>query len=122
MGTPQTFGDRTDCVRRSRRGADSMMGMGKLVYGFSEGSGEMKDLLGGKGAGLAVMSRLGLPVPPGFTITAEACRAYMETGSLPGGLMEAVAEHLRDLEEATCKRSAATENPLLVSVRSGAAV
>ncbi len=50
----------------------------KFVYGFSEGSAEMKDLLGGKGAGLAAMSRLGLPVPPGFTITAEACRAYME--------------------------------------------
>jgi pyruvate,orthophosphate dikinase len=95
---------------------------GKLVYGFSEGSGEMNDLLGGKGGGLAAMSNLGLPVPPGFTITTEACRAYMETGSLPGGLMEAVSEHLRDLEEATGKRLGDPENPLLVSVRSGAAV
>ena len=92
----------------------------KWVYEFSEGSKEMKDLLGGKGSGLAEMSNLGLPVPPGFTITTEACRAYMENGDLPDGLMENVAEHLSDLEEATGKRLGDPADPLLVSVRSGA--
>jgi pyruvate,orthophosphate dikinase len=99
-----------------------MADKGKLVYGFSEGSGEMKDLLGGKGAGLAEMTRLGLPVPPGFTITTDACREYREAGRLPAGLMESVAEHLRDLEGFTGKRLGDPEDPLLVSVRSGAAV
>src|SRR5918912_52850 len=94
----------------------------QLVYGFSEGDKEMKDLLGGKGSGLAEMSNLGLPVPPGFIITTEACRAYMKSGELPDGLMENVAEHLSDLEEATGKRLGDPEDPLLVSVRSGAAV
>ena len=95
---------------------------GKFVYGLSEGSGGMKDLLGGKGAGLAEMCRLGLPVPPGFTLTTEACRAYTGVGELPAGLMESVTEHLRDLEEATGKRLGDSADPLLVSVRSGAAV
>ena len=99
-----------------------MMGTGKLVYGFFEGSGEMRDLLGGKGAGLAEMTRLGLPVPPGFTITTEACRAYTEAGRLSAGLMESVAEYLEVLEEITGKRLGDSDNPLLVSVRSGAAV
>jgi pyruvate, orthophosphate dikinase len=99
-----------------------MADKGKLVYGFSEGSGEMKDLLGGKGAGLAEMTRLGLPVPPGFTITTDACREYGEAGRLPAGLMESVAEHLRDLERFTGKRLGDPRDPLLVSVRSGAAV
>jgi len=99
-----------------------MMGTGKLVYGFFEGSGEMRDLLGGKGAGLAEMTRLGLPVPPGFTITTEACRAYTEAGRLSAGLMESVAEYLEVLEEVTGKRLGDSDNPLLVSVRSGAAV
>jgi len=94
----------------------------RLVYGFSEGSAEMKDLLGGKGAGLAAMSNLGLPVPPGFTITSEACRAYMEADELPEGLMKAVAGRVRGLEEETGKRLGDPEDPLLVSVRSGAAV
>ena len=94
----------------------------KLVYGFSEGSGEMKDLLGGKGAGLAEMTRLGLPVPPGFTITTEACRAYTEAGRLPAGLMESVAEHLEDLGGLASKRLGDPRDPLLVSVRSGAVV
>ena len=92
------------------------------VYRFSEGSAEMKDLLGGKGAGLAAMSNLGLPVPPGFTITSEACRAYMEADELPEGLMKAVAGRVRGLEEETGKRLGDPEDPLLVSVRSGAAV
>jgi pyruvate,orthophosphate dikinase len=104
------------------KGAYSVMDEGKFVYGFSEGSEEMVDLLGGKGAGLVAMSRLGLPVPPGFTITAAACRAYMEAGELPAGLMESVAEHLGELEKATGKRLGDPEDPLLVSVRSGAAV
>jgi pyruvate,orthophosphate dikinase len=99
-----------------------MMGRGKLLYGFFEGSGEMRDLLGGKGAGLAEMTRLGLPVPPGFTITTEACRAYTEAGRLSAGLMESVAEYLEVLEGVTGKRLGDSDNPLLVSVRSGAAV
>ena len=99
-----------------------MMGRGKLVYSFFEGSGEMRDLLGGKGAGLAEMTRLGLPVPPGFTITTEACRAYTEAGRLSAGLMESVAEYLEVLEGVTGKRLGDSDDPLLVSVRSGAAV
>jgi pyruvate, orthophosphate dikinase len=99
-----------------------MMGRGKLVYSFFEGSGEMRDLLGGKGAGLAEMTRLGLPVPPGFTITTEACRACTEAGRLSAGLMESVAEYLEVLEGVTSKRLGDSDNPLLVSVRSGAAV
>jgi pyruvate, orthophosphate dikinase len=102
--------------------ACSMADRGKLLYGFSEGSGEMMDLLGGKGTGLAEMTRLGLPVPPGFTITTEACREYTEAGRLPAGLMESVAQHLKDLEGVTGKRLGDPEDPLLVSVRSGAAV
>jgi pyruvate, orthophosphate dikinase len=68
------------------------------------------------------MSNLGLPVPPGFTITAEACRAYIEAGELPEGVMESVKEYLKDLEASTGKRLGDPEDPLLVSVRSGAAV
>ncbi|MCA1729895.1 MAG: pyruvate, phosphate dikinase, partial [Actinobacteria bacterium] len=94
----------------------------KLVYKFSEGTKEMKDLLGGKGSGLAAMSNLDLPVPPGFIITTEACQAYMEAGDLPDGLMESVTEYLGDLEENTGKRLGDPEDPLLVSVRSGAPV
>ena len=93
----------------------------KFVYGFSEGTKEMKDLLGGKGSGLAEMSNLGLPVPPGFTITTEACRAYMEAGEMPESLMESVTEYLGELEDATGKHLGDSEDPLLVSVRSGAA-
>jgi len=93
----------------------------KFVYRFSEGTKEMKDLLGGKGSGLAEMSNLGLPVPPGFTITTEACRAYMDAGEMPESLMESVAEYLGELEESTGKRLGDSEDPLLVSVRSGAA-
>jgi pyruvate,orthophosphate dikinase len=98
-----------------------MADQGKFVYRFSEGTKEMKDLLGGKGSGLAEMSNLGLPVPPGFTITTEACRAYMDAGEIPESLMESVAEYLGELEESTGKRLGDSEDPLLVSVRSGAA-
>src|SRR3712207_7355563 len=98
QGNRRASEGRTDRLRPTGRSACSMADGCKLVYGFSEGSGEMKDLLGGKGAGLAEMTRLGLPVPPGFTITTEACRAYTEAGRLPAGLMESVAEHLENLE------------------------
>ncbi len=94
----------------------------RFLYEFSEGSGEMKDLLGGKGAGLATMSNLGLPVPPGFVITTEACQAYMEKTELPDGLMENVEARLEHLQETTGKLFGDSRDPLLVSVRSGAAV
>ncbi|MGH2830727.1 MAG: PEP/pyruvate-binding domain-containing protein, partial [Actinomycetota bacterium] len=80
----------------------------------------MKDLLGGKGANLAEMTRLRLPVPPGFTITTQACRSYMRDGGLPGGLMATVGKHVRSLERAMGRRLGDPDDPLLVSVRSGA--
>src|SRR5438552_8435832 len=92
----------------------------KFVYDFNEGNKEMKDLLGGKGANLAEMTNIGLPVPPGFTITTEACLAYLKEGRFPEGLMEEVAGHLDRLEQAMGKKLGDPENPLLVSVRSGA--
>jgi len=93
----------------------------KLVYDFAEGSREMRDLLGGKGANVAEMTRLGLPVPRGFTITTEACIAYLRNQNrFPDGLEAEVAEHLLRLEEEVGKRLGDPENPLLVSVRSGA--
>ncbi|HWG92687.1 MAG TPA: pyruvate, phosphate dikinase [Mycobacteriales bacterium] len=94
--------------------------MPKHVYDFAEGSKEMKDLLGGKGANLAEMTNLGLPVPPGFTITTEACTEYLRTGELPAGLQEEVDAHLDALERAMGKRLGDADDPLLVSVRSGA--
>ncbi|TDD82435.1 pyruvate, phosphate dikinase [Actinomadura darangshiensis] len=94
--------------------------MPKFVYDFTEGNKDLKDLLGGKGANLAEMTNLGLPVPPGFTITAEACRHYLEHGSLPAGLADEVNRHLADLESAMGKRLGQSDDPLLVSVRSGA--
>src|SRR5438874_4959831 len=92
----------------------------KLVYDFHEGNRDMKDLLGGKGANLAEMSNLGLPVPPGFTITTEACLAYLEKDAFPDGLMDAARDHLGSLESAMGKRLGDAADPLLVSVRSGA--
>jgi pyruvate, orthophosphate dikinase len=92
------------------------------VYAFADGSGEQSDLLGGKGANLAEMTHLGLPVPPGFIITTEACRAYLGAGGLPDGLLEEVAEHLGRLEETLGRRLGDAERPLLVSVRSGAPI
>ena len=89
--------------------------------GATEGSKEMKDLLGGKGAGLAEMARIGVPVPPGFTITTEVCRLYLRAGTYPDGLREAVADALARLERATGKAFGGSAAPLLVSVRSGAA-
>ncbi|HEX8210357.1 MAG TPA: pyruvate, phosphate dikinase [Longimicrobium sp.] len=88
----------------------------------TEGSGEMKELLGGKGAGLAEMARIGVPVPPGFTITTECCRHFIRTGGYPDALPAEVDAALHRLEEATGKTFGGGGRPLLVSVRSGAAV
>ncbi|HVL32393.1 MAG TPA: pyruvate, phosphate dikinase [Actinomycetota bacterium] len=92
----------------------------KLVYYFDEGGKELKDLLGGKGANLAEMTNLGLPVPPGFTITTEACRSYMQTRGFPGTLMDEVEKNLRRLEREMGRALGDSDDPLLVSVRSGA--
>ncbi len=94
--------------------------MAKFVYAFTEGNKDQKDLLGGKGANLAEMTNLGLPVPPGFTITTEACRHYLAHGSLPDGLDEEIAGHLASIERAMGKLLGDPADPLLVSVRSGA--
>ena len=94
--------------------------MTKLVYSFGEGNKDQKDLLGGKGANLAEMTNLGLPVPPGFTITTEACRAYLVDGHEPAGLGDEVTEHLVALEKTMGKQLGQADDPLLVSVRSGA--
>jgi len=95
----------------------------KRVYDFEEGGKEMKALLGGKGAGLAEMTKLGLRVPPGFTITTKTCIEFFKAGGrFPEGLWEEVLEHLKRLEEKTGKRFGDPENPLLVSVRSGAPI
>src|SRR5438128_2028789 len=92
----------------------------KLVFDFHEGNKDMKDLLGGKGANLAEMANMGLPVPPGFTITTEACLAYLERGAFPDALMDEATSHLGTLEAAMGKRLGDATDPLLVSVRSGA--
>src|SRR5262245_19321489 len=93
----------------------------KYVYAFEEGSKEQKFLLGGKGANLAEMTKLGLPVPPGFTITTDACNAYMAGGNaLPRGLDGEVAAALTALEATMGKTLGDDVDPLLVSVRSGA--
>ena len=94
----------------------------QFVYRFEEGNASMRHLLGGKGANLAEMSRIGLPVPPGFTITTEACNAYVDLGHMPDGLMATVHAACAALEVKTGKRLGDPANPLLVSVRSGAAV
>ena len=94
--------------------------MGTYVYDFAEGDKDQKDLLGGKGANLAEMTNLGLPVPPGFTISTVACRTYLEVGTTPEGLADEVTAHLTTLEEAMGRRLGDPEDPLLVSVRSGA--
>ena len=99
----------------------------KYVYYFgggrAEGSGDMKNLLGGKGAGLAEMVNLGIPVPPGFTITTEVCTAYYASGNQwPGGLAEQIDANLARLEKDMGAVFADPVNPLLLSVRSGARV
>jgi pyruvate,orthophosphate dikinase len=92
----------------------------KYVYDFTEGNRDQKDLLGGKGANLAEMTHLGLPVPAGFTISTDACRYYLEHGQTPAELAGEVTEHIRTLESAMGKAIGQPDDPLLVSVRSGA--
>jgi pyruvate, orthophosphate dikinase len=92
----------------------------KLVYDFAEGHKDLKDLLGGKGANLAEMTRMGLPVPPGFVITTEACNVYLATGYQPAEMEAEVSEHLATLEKTMGRTLGEADNPLLVSVRSGA--
>jgi hypothetical protein len=97
------------------------------IFGFGGGTADELpaavdplDLLGGKGAGLAEMSRLGLPVPPGFTVTTDACRGFLATGAEPEGMSTEVSRHLSSLEETAGRRLGQRDDPLLVSVRSGA--
>ncbi|MCX5234011.1 pyruvate, phosphate dikinase [Streptomyces prunicolor] len=92
----------------------------KFVYDFTEGNKDLKDLLGGKGANLAEMTNLGLPVPPGFTITTEACKTYLDSGDEPAALRDEVSAHLDALESTMGKKLGQADDPLLVSVRSGA--
>src|ERR671937_149991 len=95
----------------------------RYVYDFDEPSDGGRELLGGKGIGLAEMTQMGVPVPAGFTITTDACRAYMSNGKTPpDGLEEEIERHMQALEEKTGKRFGDVNDPLLVSVRSGAAV
>ncbi len=95
----------------------------KSVYFFDEGDGKNKRLLGGKGAGLCEMTRLKLPVPPGFVITTQVCKKYYENNKkLPKDLLSQLKKNIAKIEKKTGKRLNSKENPLLVSVRSGAAV
>jgi len=101
------------------------MKMDKYIYAFgsgtAEGDGTMKDTLGGKGAGLAEMSRAGVPVPPGFTIATQVCNLYFENGNTtPPAIQQEMERHLANLEETMGQKLGDTDNPLLVSVRSGA--
>jgi pyruvate,orthophosphate dikinase len=94
----------------------------KWVYAFAEGDGKNKLLLGGKGANLCEMTRIGLPVPPGFTVSTDACLAYLAEGKLPDGVLDQVHAHLKQVEKTTGKTFGGAKNPLLVSVRSGSAM
>ena len=94
----------------------------KYIYEFEEGDGKNRLLLGGKGAGLCEMTQIGLNVPPGFTVTTEACLAYLESNHLPAGLMDDIKGHMLALEKKTGKGFGSGENPLLISVRSGSAM
>ena len=97
--------------------------MGKFVYSFNEGSKDMRDLLGGKGANLAEMTKIGLPVPFGFTVTTEACTRYYQEGQTIGqDIVDDIYVKLADLEAVTEKKFGDASNPLLVSVRSGAKI
>ncbi len=96
--------------------------MEKFVYSFNEGSQDMKNLLGGKGAGLAEMTKIGLPVPFGFTITTSACKIYSDKGKLDDEIIKDVYAHLEELEQVAGKKFGDDKNPLLVSVRSGAPI
>ncbi|MEJ1958397.1 MAG: PEP/pyruvate-binding domain-containing protein [Nitrosomonadales bacterium] len=94
----------------------------QYIYEFEQGDGKNKMLLGGKGANLCEMTQIGLNVPPGFTITTDACSAYLERNKLPDGLMESVKTHMQAIENKTGKRFGGSDNPLLVSVRSGSSM
>jgi pyruvate,orthophosphate dikinase len=94
----------------------------KFVYAFEEGDGKNKMLLGGKGANLCEMTQIGLNVPPGFTITTDACLAYLEHDELPKGAWDEILKYMKDLEKKTGKQLGGSENPLLVSVRSGSSM
>ena len=94
--------------------------MTSFVHDFADGNKDQRDLLGGKGANLAEMTNLGLPVPPGFTITTEACQAYLAEGREPDAMADEVSEHLAALEKAMGRTLGDPDDPLLVSVRSGA--
>ncbi|HBI03725.1 MAG TPA: pyruvate, phosphate dikinase, partial [Paenibacillaceae bacterium] len=94
----------------------------KMIYLFDEGKAEWKDILGGKGANLAEMTRIGLPVPPGFTITTDACNEYYMNGEVVSEeLKSQIRDALKKLEKKTGKMLGDTQRPLLISVRSGAA-
>src|SRR5207248_10244896 len=111
-----------NAARRMGRSC-AMRGNGRFVYDFDEPSGGGRELLGGKGVGLAEMTQLGIPVPAGFTVTTDACRQYMRNGQThPSGLEDELARHLRALEEKTGKPSDDHENQRHASVRPGAAV
>src|SRR6201993_3872592 len=105
---------------RAGRQSRGVHAVPKLVYDFTEGNKDLKDLLGGKGANLAEMTNLGLPVPPGFTITTDACRYYLQHGTTPDGLDDEASGHLQELEQEMGRRLGDPDDPLLVSVRSGA--
>ena len=95
----------------------------KYVYLFSEGDGSMRNLLGGKGANLAEMTRIGIPVPQGFVVTTEACNKYYEDGKqIANSVVEEIHANIKELERITGKEFGSNTNPLLVSVRSGARV
>lgn len=97
--------------------------MTKFVYSFNEGSKEMRDILGGKGANLAEMTKIGLPVPFGFTVSTEACnRYYAEDKEISPEIVDEIKEKLKELEQVTGKKLGDAKNPLLVSVRSGAVI
>src|SRR3990170_8181729 len=92
----------------------------KYIYRFPEGDATLRDLLGGKGANLCEMARLGLPIPPGFVITTDTCREYYRRDrSVPEGLWDGIREHLREIEAAAGRRLGDPQAPLLLSVRSG---
>ncbi|MCX7249341.1 MAG: hypothetical protein NTX31_16995 [Burkholderiales bacterium] len=99
-----------------------MKSSNRYVYSFEEGDGKNRLLLGGKGANLCEMTQIGLNVPPGFTITTDACNAYLEKNQLPAGLMDEIRSYMTALEKKTGKGFGDGKNPLLISVRSGSAM
>src|SRR3990170_8049820 len=114
------FAPRTSRVDGSLEPAVASRGMPRFVFDFTEGNAGQRDLLGGKGAGLAEMTRIGLHVPPGFTVTTDACRAVMQSGVVPDGMWDEVAAAVKRLEESVGRRLGGGPVPLLLSVRSGA--